>query len=62
MCVCVCDGGGERSKPMHIIVIKESLQPQNERCQLIKVHVSSGEIAGEHFQSGIFSTKVWYFI
>ena len=27
------------------------LQPQNERCQLIKAHMSSGEITGEHFQS-----------
>ena len=58
--MCVCDGGGERSKPMHIIIIKERLQPQNERCQLIKAHMSSGDITdtGEHFQSGIFGTKV----
>ena len=27
------------------------LQPQNERCQLIKEHMSPGEITGEHFQS-----------
>ena len=27
------------------------LLPQNERCQLIKAHVFSGEITGEHFQS-----------
>ena len=27
------------------------LQPQHERCQLIKAHMSSGEIIGEHFQS-----------
>ena len=26
-------------------------QPQNERCQLIKAHLSSEEITGEHFQS-----------
>ena len=38
------------------------LQPQNERCQLIKSHMSSGGITGGHFQSGIFGTKVWYFL
>ena len=27
------------------------LQPKNERCQLIKAHMLSGEITGEHFQS-----------
>ena len=27
------------------------LLPQNERCQLIKAHVFSWEITGEHFQS-----------
>ena len=27
------------------------LQPQNERCQLTKAHMSSGEITGERFQS-----------
>ena len=27
------------------------MQPQNERCQLIKAHMSSVEITGEHFQS-----------
>ena len=33
------------------------LQPQNERCQLIKAHMSSGEITGEHFQSVTFGQK-----
>ena len=27
------------------------LQPQNERCQLIKAHMSAGKITGELFQS-----------
>ena len=27
------------------------LQLQNERCQMIKAHRSSGEITGKHFQS-----------
>ena len=27
------------------------LEPQNERCQLIKADMSSEEITGEHFQS-----------
>jgi len=42
------------------------LQPQNKRCQLIKAHMSSGEITGDHFQflkylvekGGIFSNLV----
>ena len=29
----------------------QRLEPQNERCQLIKAHMSSGEITGAHFQS-----------
>ena len=29
----------------------QHLQPQNERYQLIKAHMLSGEITGEHFQS-----------
>ena len=31
--------------------IRRPLQPQNERCQQIKSHMSSGEITDEHFQS-----------
>ena len=27
------------------------LQPQNERCQLIKARMASSELTGEHFQS-----------
>ena len=38
------------------------LQPQNEMCQMIQADMSSGEITGEHFQSGIFGTKVWHFL
>ena len=32
------------------LAVLRRLQPPNKRCQLIKVHKSSGEITGEHFQ------------
>ena len=39
------------------------LQPEkNERCQLIKAHMSSGEITGEHFQSLEYLVQKWYFL
>ena len=34
-----------------VLLLEWRLQPQTERCQLIKEHMSPGEITGEHFQS-----------
>ena len=40
---------------------RPQLQPQNERCQLIKEHMSPGEITGEHFQSlhSVVLSLIW---
>ena len=41
---------GQLSTARILFLVSQRLQPQNERCQLIKAHRSSGEITGEHFQ------------